>query len=370
MKKILILMAFIISVVANAFAYGSAEIKKVWLEHDVTFNSEKGIMIHIEFSVHGVKGNDVSPCVYFYNESKNALKGGISGYKTTSGVVSISNTSKATYDDSYWKDFKLFMPLRAIPMTSGKHTYYVKVDIYDDNQGHFLTNSNDYISFIGTGSGNNSNRNYQAQYHQNSNNNSVRTWREDLDYGGFVIVTQYPDGGRQRVRYRTCPNCWGRQICQMCYGTGLCGLCNGAGGIVSAGYGNYIPCALCNYTGFCSACKGTGKCMCNDYGYPGYVIGSTTMLAPDGTILSSDKSDYGSGSSRSSSRSSGSSRGGVCSKCGGRQYDSTPHSYAAASTHGWLQPYHHRGGSGCPYCTSGTDHYHYPCTSCRGYGHQ
>lgn len=364
MKKILILMVFIISVVANAFAYGSAEIKKVWLEHGVISNSEKGIMIHIEFSARGVKGHNVRPCAYFYNEFKIALKGGISGYKTSSGEVSISETSRATYNDSYWKDFKLFMPLRAIPMTSGKHIYYVKVDIYDDNQRCFLATSNNYISFTGTGSGNNSNRNYQAHNHQNSNNNSGRRWREDAGYGMFYDCQEMNGGMISKTLYGICTACRGTASCGGCYGTATCSICQGRGGIITSGYGRYIPCAACYQTGKCQICKGSGKCVCASGHFPGYIPGANTLYGADGRIISTNSFTSGGGSSSgssSSSRSRSSSSRGSCSRCGGTGIDPSPNSGGGLSS--WMA-YHNNEGNKCPYCGHYTSHNHDRCSSC------
>jgi len=70
----------------------------------------------------------------------------------------------------------------------------------------------------------------------------------------------------------------------------------------------------------------------------------------------------------SSSRSSSHASREMCSKCGGRGYERTSYQYAAASSSGWMPPYHNSGGGSCPYCNYKTDHYHYPCSECRGYG--
>lgn len=215
----------------------------------------------------------------------------------------------------------------------------------------------------------------------------VKTWREELG-SNFVIVQKYANGIIFRTRYRPCPNCLGSQRCGGCHGTTLCGICKGQGGIVTSGYGQYIPCYLCNRTGRCNLCQGTGRCMCTNpkYSqYPGYVVASTSTVTPDGTAIRNTAGYNGhdgnftitppggnpsttDDSSSGSSRSSSSRSSGTCSKCHGRRYETTSHQYAAASTHGWHQPYHNSLGSKCPYCTSVSDHYHYACSNCRGTG--
>lgn len=192
----------------------------------------------------------------------------------------------------------------------------------------------------------------------------TKVWREELGYGGFVIVTQYPNNVITRVRYRQCPNCHGTTTCASCSGTRACCFCKGRGGIVTAGYGNYIPCTGCNRTGRCSMCNGTGKCFCTTQGYPGYVIGGTSTITPDGNV-NSDNVEYNTGSSSSSSSSSSrssSSGSGVCPKCGGKGYTPQAYTYAAGSS---MAPYHNTGGTTCYICSKATDHYHYRCTECK-----
>lgn len=59
----------------------------------------------------------------------------------------------------------------------------------------------------------------------------------------------------------------------------------------------------------------------------------------------------------------------TCTKCGGSGYETARYDHAAASASGWKQPYHNHGGTTCPVCSYKTEHYHYPCTECFGYGH-
>lgn len=228
---------------------------------------------------------------------------------------------------------------------------------------------------------NNSNASTSSNLNNNSSSVSkakaagAKVWREDLGYGGFVIVSQYPDGLTTRVRYRLCPNCKGTTTCSICRGSRVCSICNGRGGIVTAGYGTYIPCASCNRTGRCSSCNATGKCYCAGQEYPGYVIGGTSTIMPDGTV-DKETVDYngrssssgGNSSSGSSSGSSSYSSRSSCPKCHGARYQAQRHDYAAASSAGWMQPYHNKAGEKCSICSYATDHYHYPCTECQGHG--
>lgn len=84
----------------------------------------------------------------------------------------------------------------------------------------------------------------------------------------------------------------------------------------------------------------------------------------NGGTVDSTSGNYDSDDTSSSNKSEGT----TCPDCNGCKYDSKAYTYAAGSAGGVRQPYHHTGGSGCPYCSSTSDHYHYPCAECMGKG--
>lgn len=239
---------------------------------------------------------------------------------------------------------------------------FVETNIKLDSNGYYAT------STVSSPTTNNQNTVAMTNTHRNTVDNAVshtyesstRTWREDL-VGGFVMVTQYPNGSQQRVRYRQCPNCRGSQSCGICHGTRACGICGGRGGIVSAGYGTYIPCVSCMGTGHCQICKGTGQCMCTTLSqYPGYVIGSSAFIGADGSV---DKStaDYNNSSSSTTSTTSSRTASGKCIKCGGTGVDPQPNSGGGLPE--WVK-YYHQEGSECQYCGKFIAHFHNRCSSC------
>lgn len=191
---------------------------------------------------------------------------------------------------------------------------------------------------------------------------TVQTWREDLGYGMFAINKGNPNGARQRTIYRACSACLGSTLCGACKGTKICNICQGKGGIVTAGYGNYIPCSLCGMTGKCNLCKGSGKCLCTQYEYPGYMPGSTIVVGPDGQVIyNSRDSDPSPSTTPSSTPSSKPSSTGSCYKCHGTGVN--PNSNSGGSLAAWVA-YYNSDGTKCPYCSKYTSHYHDRCEHC------
>lgn len=204
-----------------------------------------------------------------------------------------------------------------------------------------------------------------------SNSSNQKVWREELSMGMFSINEGNPNGARTSTTYGFCNACRGSVRCGNCRGMKSCTLCNGKGGMTGA-YNSFIPCTMCGQTGLCPLCHGTGKCVCSQGKYPGYRAMSTTMIGPDGSIITEkfyDEKESSSSSSSSRSSKTRPSTRGTCSKCGGRGFDLEPYKYAPASISGWKQPYHNYTGYNCPYCSYKTDHYHHPCARCFGHGH-
>lgn len=370
MKRFVItILGLFICVVMSA---ASVTFKKIWLEHNVMQNGVKGMKVHVAFDISGMKGQNCKAIAYFDHPKGTGVKDRNGRYCTTDGNVCSSTQFTPGYPNSTYSNLSIFIPNSELHLLSGKRTYYTIVFIQMPN-GKFLANS-DYASFDGTGSSQPNSNQYAKNSNKNNNSSrTIQTWREELGYGMFAINQGNPNGARQRTIYRACIACRGSVLCRNCSGMKMCTICNGHGGIITAGYGNYLPCVACGQTGRCVVCHGTGKCACANSDYPGYMPGSTVFIGPDGKVIYNSRDiDSGSSSSSSSSSSRSSSRSfrGTCPKCGGRRYESRSYQYAAASSSGWMPPYHNSGGNSCPYCNYQTNHYHYPCSECRGYGHQ
>lgn len=204
-----------------------------------------------------------------------------------------------------------------------------------------------------------------------TNNSNTRHMHTDLPNGGYIDYTWDENGVLHTV---TC------QPCLWCHGTKICSICNGNGGVYGRAYGGtWYTCKSCGGTGVCQNCKGEGYTVTTTVTNPdgtstlsssnGYTAnsfgGGTIVTSPDGKVTVHGGVG-GADSQSSSSRASAGS--GTCPKCNGRGFESTAYTHAAASTAGWMQPYHCTGGK-CPYCNRTDDHYHYPCNECHGYGH-
>lgn len=334
-----------------------AKVNKVWLEHGTLKNGGKGITIHADINVNGMKGKEIKAIAYFYDSEKNKLMGGVSGYKTKNGQVCASDYGTPSYDKSHYKDFNIFIPYVSLPLLSGKHTYYVSLRIQDKNSHNFISEKGNFVSFTGTGNSGNRDSYVRSNSRQNSQLAGlyeVRSYREPSSYG-IVVIKEFSNGSKVRCWYRPCPNCKGSVKCSMCYGTGKCSLCGGRGYYTI----DMDLCPSCRGLGFCSMCKGRGVCRCENQENPGYYLGKTTVYGPDGSVTRFNDADNGHKNSSSSSSSSFSS--GSCSRCHGTGVDPSPDSGGSMSS--WIA-YHNNSGDDCPYCNYFTSHNHTRCSRC------
>lgn len=287
----------------SSYLFGqSAQINKVWLEHGVVKNGKKGMTIHADIDVKGMKGKRIEGIAYFYNSEKQKLMGGTSGYRTRHGQVCASDFGTPSYEDSHFADFDIFIPYSSLPLSSGKHTYYILTDILDADSHDFLTDNRDYVSFTGTGG---SHENRQQRYYANN---------EDEDDNDEETIECGLCKGQGEVKCFACLNgyvyrttnfitgAYTKQLCSLCEGAGIreCPYCKGTGEVKKPTYNNsnpgvimavpggvyggvpdnsgsgssngsiYRTCPSCGGSGTCSSCHGSG----GEWRDTGYYTGS------------------------------------------------------------------------------------------------
>ncbi len=157
-----------------------------------------------------------------------------------------------------------------------------------------------------------------------------------------------------------CPSCrlrafsgisiYTQYVCNMCFGSTICPKCNGLKTVTSTTIRH----------------KDRTTLICGDYISESMGGAGIVVYSPNGKVTAYPGKDH----CTSYNNSYRSSYDNICERCGGRKYESTPYEFAAASTSGARQPYHHNDGFDCPYCNLDNGHYHYPCSACQGSGRQ
>lgn len=205
-----------------------ATINKVWVDSDVTKNQEKGIVVHTDFNVKGMLGKTIKYIVFFYDKDKNPISSESKGYRTTNNTLCAYSEDIATYENTRWKDYDLFIPYNVMNLELGTHEYYCFACIRDAESNSLTTS--DWINFT----------------------LNIKQTCKKLPDGRTLYITYNADGS---TTYKE------EVPCYSCNSKGKCTTCNGQGGRW-IGYGlnsKWRPCMRCFGKFVCYSCKGQGK---------------------------------------------------------------------------------------------------------------
>jgi len=137
MKKIICLLAIAIGIKTNLNAaplashYGPrATFDKMWVDYDITEESQKGMRIHLKFTAYEMKDMDAYVAIYFkYDEASGGalLKDKNSKFVSTAGDVALYKSIKPAYDPAVYSDLQLFMPYGELDLDPG--TFNLSMDV-------------------------------------------------------------------------------------------------------------------------------------------------------------------------------------------------------------------------------------------------
>ncbi len=116
---------------ADAVSENKADVSfdKMWVDYDVTEEGEKGMRIHVNFSISNMKNVDGYVAVYFEKKNGEKILSDHNGYKSKSGQLAVYRSIKPAYDETTYTDLQLFMPYSKINIPKGRHDLKMDVDI-------------------------------------------------------------------------------------------------------------------------------------------------------------------------------------------------------------------------------------------------
>lgn len=121
----------------------SGNIENIWVDYDQWQSGKKGMLIHVKFTVDGMKGREGRCAAYFKYEDGDFLNDYNDDYCSSSGQVSCSDTFTPNYESTRFSDFKLFMPYDELHMASGKYDLAFFILIYDQDSQDDIVRSDD-----------------------------------------------------------------------------------------------------------------------------------------------------------------------------------------------------------------------------------
>jgi len=126
-----------------------ATIDSLWVDHGVYEDNQRGMKIHLKFSVYNMLGKTGHIAAYFYFEDGRVLKDINERYCSKGGNVTSSWESfKPSYNNSIFQDYTLFMPYSELHCDNDKK-YELKffVSVWD-NDNRELTQSTWYHFYL------------------------------------------------------------------------------------------------------------------------------------------------------------------------------------------------------------------------------
>ena len=134
----------------STYSNASATIQKVWVDHNVYENGNKGMRIHIKMNVYNLRSKQGRAVAYFYTSSGTALVDRNNQYNTNTGKVCCPGNLNPGYDNTLYEDFTVFMPYYELHIsTKGSYKFFVSIWDYSTSPHKELTQS-DWIGFTYT----------------------------------------------------------------------------------------------------------------------------------------------------------------------------------------------------------------------------
>lgn len=127
-----------IDITQDAKSAPHAGINSVSITHNTFRNNWKGMIVHVDFSVEGLKGSKVYAVADIYN-ALNSLP----LISPQGQTLSYYATGNVTYDNTIFEDVTIFIPYAAIHLSSGgSNTFFLNVRIIDDGGNELAKSDN------------------------------------------------------------------------------------------------------------------------------------------------------------------------------------------------------------------------------------
>ena len=106
-----------------------AKVTRTWVDYNVTENGKKGMRLHVNCEVTGLKGIDSMISARVQKSNNDFLKNDSADYSNDEGLLRIKFDMKPGFDTTVFKDADLFLPYNEINAPKGKSTLKFDIDL-------------------------------------------------------------------------------------------------------------------------------------------------------------------------------------------------------------------------------------------------
>jgi hypothetical protein len=106
-----------------------ADFNRIWVDYNVTENGKKGMRIHTNFTVRGMKDVASYQAIYFEKKDGQRLRDKNKNFYSTAGEVAVYKELLINYDPGVYEDLTVFMPYDELDLDEGKYNLRMSVDL-------------------------------------------------------------------------------------------------------------------------------------------------------------------------------------------------------------------------------------------------
>lgn len=113
----------------------TATVNRVWVDYNVTQGGVRGMLIHVNFEVTGLKGIDAMLTARVQKSDGTTLMSNSSGYSNNDGELQTKFEIKPGFPTTVYKDGSMFLPYSEIKVSRGKWDLKLDIDLnYEDGE--------------------------------------------------------------------------------------------------------------------------------------------------------------------------------------------------------------------------------------------
>ncbi len=101
---------------------------RIWVNHDVYEGGQKGMKIHLDFSIRNFQNIDMLLGVYF-EKNGEIVMGNSPSYRSQDGQLAVYKSIKPAYEDSTFSNLTVFFPYNEFTLGTGKHNLQLDADL-------------------------------------------------------------------------------------------------------------------------------------------------------------------------------------------------------------------------------------------------
>ena len=134
-------------VLSQAGAQKTMSVLNTWLQHDVTVDDLKGMMVHGTLKVDGYKDSQMKLIAYIYHAPGKMMPDQNGKYCSANGKVAASMEFTPESDSELYGSMAIFFPYDEMHLNEGTHTYYCRLHLIAPD---YTRAYGDYMQFEGT----------------------------------------------------------------------------------------------------------------------------------------------------------------------------------------------------------------------------